>query len=99
MDINRRQLDLDSNVSWTIGLRHNIQDDVMVYGSVSRGLKAGAFNTSSIIPNGADPRSLFVDDEFVSSYEIGAKTTWQGRSYGNKWRNLLYGLYGLSSIN
>ncbi|MCT2532099.1 TonB-dependent receptor [SAR92 clade bacterium H231] len=77
VDINPRQLDFDSNnVSWIVGLRHNISDNAMIYGSVSRGAKAGAFNTSPLTPNGVDPRALFVDDEFVTSYELGTKTTW-----------------------
>ena len=83
VDINRRQLDLILIMCLGLSvLRHNINDDAMVYGSVSRGAKAGAFNTSATIPNGADPRSLFVDDEFVTSYEIGAKTTWQDGRLG-----------------
>src|SRR3546814_2948167 len=42
-------------------------DDVMAYASVSRGFKAGAYNTLPLQTEAADP-------EKVQAYEIGLKT-------------------------
>lgn len=65
-----------SEPSWTVGLRRNLAEDSMLYGSVSRGIKTAAFNTgysqdpASLLATG----SLVADAEFVTSYEIGYKS-------------------------
>lgn len=60
------------NYSWKVGLDHFVNNDVMVYGSISRGFKAGG------IP-GAPPTSGLAptpyDSEIVLAYELGFKTT------------------------
>tara|TARA_B110000116_G_C16798947_1_gene568889 strand:- start:4194 stop:5033 length:840 start_codon:yes stop_codon:yes gene_type:complete len=65
-----------SEPSWTVGLRRNIDEDSMLYGSVSQGIKTAAFNSLY----SQDPAislaagTLVADAEFVTSYEIGYKS-------------------------
>ena len=65
-----------SEPSWTVGIRRNVNEDSMLYGSVSRGIKTAAFNSSY----SQDPAvslaagTLVADAEFVTSYEIGYKS-------------------------
>ena len=61
---------VDQEESWSdwtpkIGLSYSFSDDVMVYLSASEGFKSGAFDLGS---------GTIVDPEFVTAYEIGAKT-------------------------
>jgi len=73
---NKDKTTLDAaEVSWSTGLRYTATEDVMVYGSVSRGFKAGGFNTTLRFV-GDSPDNFSVDPEFVTSYEIGTKTSW-----------------------
>ncbi len=53
--------------TWNVGLDYQMSDDVLLYGKVTRGYKAGAFNYAA-------PRQLTSDPEFVTSYEVGIKT-------------------------
>lgn len=57
--------------SGRVALDYRFADDTLVYGSVSRGVKSGAFNTSAFVDiseaNSIDPEKLL-------SYELGAKT-------------------------
>lgn len=53
--------------TWTVGLDYQLSDDVLLYGKATRGYKAGAFNYAAA-------RTLTSDPEFVTSYEVGAKT-------------------------
>ena len=61
--------------SGSIGLRYNVNDNVMLYGSVARGVKSAAFN------NSRDPIAdfaaglLVADPSFVTSYEFGVKAS------------------------
>ena len=63
-------------LTWTAGLRYQISDDIMVYGSAGTGVKSGVMN------NTADPvaslagNDLITDPEHVDSYEIGMKSSW-----------------------
>ena len=65
-----------SEPSWTVGLRRNIDEDSMLYGTVSQGIKTAAFNSLY----SQDPAislaagTLVADAEFVTSYEIGYKS-------------------------
>ena len=61
--------------SWSIGLRHETTNEIMLYGSVSRGFKGGGFQTGLVFL-GDSPDNLSVKPEFVTSYEVGAKTSW-----------------------
>ena len=69
----------DEEVSGTLRLTYDINDDVMVFGGYSRGFKAGGFNLDRQLngPIGADGY-LNSDNSFaaetVDSYEIGFKS-------------------------
>ncbi|MDC1513865.1 TonB-dependent receptor [Porticoccaceae bacterium] len=54
---------------WTpkVGLDYSFSDDVMVYFTASKGFKSGAFNLTG---------GPAVDPEFITAFEIGAKTMW-----------------------
>lgn len=54
--------------TWRLILDHHFNDDAMVYGSYSRGFKAGNFNAY----NPADPAFR---EEIVDAFEIGSKAT------------------------
>ncbi|MBJ6984049.1 TonB-dependent receptor [Luteimonas sp. MC1750] len=71
--------------SGTVKVAYDWSDDVMTYASVARGYKAGGFNLDRVqSSNGLSSGVqgiLPVDDtsfpgEFVSSFELGAKSTW-----------------------
>jgi len=52
-------------------------DSVMTYLSYSEGFKSGGFNVRAnqvAVPESAEP----FDDEKITTYEVGAKTTWAG---------------------
>lgn len=53
--------------TWRAILDHQLSDDVMVYGSYSRGFKSGNFNT---VAAGDEP----FDPEILDAYEAGVKT-------------------------
>lgn len=62
----------EDNVSWRAGLNWHASDDVLVYGNVSRGFKAGNFPTLSA----SSFTQLFsVRQEELTAYEVGAKAT------------------------
>ena len=54
-----------------LGLEYRPNDDVMIYGSVTTGFKSGGFNSISIQPS--------FDEETVTSYEVGLKSTFADR--------------------
>ena len=53
--------------TWRIAVDHQMSDEVLLYGSYSRGFKSGAFNTLVPAPHPA------VDPEIVDTFEFGAK--------------------------
>ena len=55
-----------------IALDHMLTTDMLVYGSVSRGYKAGGFNTDGTLDE--DLREF--DPEVLYNYELGAKGSW-----------------------
>ncbi|HMV71325.1 MAG TPA: TonB-dependent receptor [Pseudomonadales bacterium] len=55
--------------TWTVGLDYDVLDDVMVYGKVSKGYKAGGFNTYAV-----RPETQTFGPEEVTSYELGVKS-------------------------
>jgi len=61
----------ESNLSPGVTLQWKLHDDAMVYGSVRRGFKGGGFNLSRVQPT---DRFQF-EEEKVTAYELGAKTT------------------------
>ena len=61
----------EHNISWRGGLSWKPDADSLVYGNVTRGFKAGTFETiPAIRPEQFDP----VPQEEVTAYEIGART-------------------------
>ncbi|MFA5632765.1 MAG: TonB-dependent receptor, partial [Porticoccaceae bacterium] len=63
---------VDLEETWTeptfkISLNHNINDNVMVYGSYNRGFRSGSYNTVGVT-------GVPVKPELVDAYEIGFKS-------------------------
>jgi len=61
--------------SGTINLSYDITDDVMIYGSYSRGYKGAGYNLDRVQTGVTPDASLFFPAETVDSYELGMKTT------------------------
>lgn len=57
----------------TVGLQWDPNDDLMVYGKLSRGYKSGGFNAGGLTPT---PQT---DPEYVLSYEVGSKYGYEGK--------------------
>ncbi len=73
--------------SGTLKAAYRFNETVMAYGSASRGYKAGGFNLDRVQsgnglstgPVGITPvADTSFPGEFVDSYELGSKTSWQG---------------------
>jgi iron complex outermembrane receptor protein len=63
----------DSNASFNVRGNWTPSEDLLLYAGIARGHKAGTFNVGlTPIPFDAIP----VDPEELTSYEIGAKTSW-----------------------
>ena len=58
--------------TWTIGLDYKPTNNIMIYGKVSRGYKAGGFNTFAVR---TETRTF--EPEQLTSYEIGFKSNWR----------------------
>ena len=65
--------------SGSIGLRYNVNDNVMVYGSVARGVKSAAFNNSRDPVVDYAKGLLVADPSFVTSTELGVKASLMDR--------------------
>ena len=78
----------ENEFSGLLSLSHRFNDDLLVYGTYSRGYKAGGFNLDRFTQSGssavdftavlADPSSYPArfDPEIVDSFELGFKTEW-----------------------
>ena len=78
----------ENQTTGLLSVSHRINDDLLVYGTFSRGYKAGGFNLDRFSQSGssavdfqsvlADPTSYPArfDPEIVDSVEIGFKTEW-----------------------
>ncbi|MFZ4121182.1 MAG: TonB-dependent receptor [Caulobacterales bacterium] len=91
---NYRDSTEENEWSGTTNLRYQFTDDFMVYGSYSRGYKAGGFNldrsgfsyslgllSNAVVPN---TNQLQFAPEFVDAYELGFKSTlFDGRATFN----------------
>ena len=62
--------------TWTAGVRYQISDDVMIYGSIGTGVKSGAFNNTPDPVADFAANNLITDHEEVTSYELGMKSSW-----------------------
>jgi iron complex outermembrane receptor protein len=58
--------------TWTLSAQYNLSNDVMVYGTYSRGYRQG-----SAAPAAIGAKTSY-DPETVDSFELGAKTSWSG---------------------
>lgn len=58
-----------SRPTWTAGLDYKLTPDMLIYGKVSRGYKAGGFNTYAV-----RPETRTFGPESVTSYELGTKS-------------------------
>ena len=65
--------------SGSVGLRYNVTDNVMVYGSVARGVKSAAVNNSRDPVADYAAGILVADPSFVTSYELGVKASLMDR--------------------
>ena len=63
--------------TWTMSLQYNPVDDVMVYGTYSRGYRQGA-----VSPSAAAGRPIF-GPEKVDNFELGVKASFDGSVSGN----------------
>lgn len=71
--------------SWNakVELDYKPSDDMLIYGSISRGTKAPGFN-HGFISTALAPQDYFYDEEELMSYELGLKTTfWDNRANFN----------------
>ena len=62
--------------TWTTGIRYQVNQDVMIYGSVGTGVKSGAFNNTPDPVADFAANNLVTDHEKVTSYELGLKSSW-----------------------
>lgn len=63
--------DFDAN-TWRASVNFKPTDDILLYGSVSKGYRAGGFNTRGVNDASLEP----FDPELVTTYEIGNKADW-----------------------
>lgn len=56
-------------ITWNVGLDYKPTDKVLLFGKVTRGYKAGGFNSTA-----PRPEALTYAPEYVTNYEIGAKS-------------------------
>jgi iron complex outermembrane recepter protein len=72
-DLNQKE----NNFSWKAGLNYKPLDDVLVYGSATRGFKAGSIPTGY---NEVATQLYPIRQEEVTAYELGTKTTLLNRA-------------------
>lgn len=66
----------DEEPTYRLALSYQATDDVMVYGSLSRGFKSGGFNTGA----SSDPvEASIVEPEELTAWEVGIKSEWFDR--------------------
>jgi iron complex outermembrane receptor protein len=65
-----------NNVSGRLALDYSINDDAMVYGSISTGFKSGGFTGAATTQERA---TTPFDEETAISYEVGLKGLWANR--------------------
>lgn len=66
-----------SSVTPKFSMDFAVNDEAMLYGTVSKGFRSGIFWPGNVIGNPAPTaEDQMVDPEYVWNYEIGAKTEW-----------------------
>jgi iron complex outermembrane receptor protein len=58
--------------TWTTGLDYRVSSDLMLFGKISRGYKAGGFNPYAVFVN-----TRTFEPEFVTDYELGFKSNYR----------------------
>ena len=71
------------NITGKLELDWHVAEDTMLYGFVSRGVKAAGFNGGLLdftgVLNSLTPETVAVDEETLTAYEVGLKTRlWDG---------------------
>ncbi|WP_299978496.1 TonB-dependent receptor [uncultured Pseudoteredinibacter sp.] len=66
--------DFSPRLTW----RHQLQDELMVYGSIAEGIKSGGFQG---VPGNIEAAQRVIQPESAWQYEMGLKAQWQ-----NRWR-------------
>ena len=71
------------NVSPKLAIDYSVNDDLLLYGSIAKGFRAGGTNTDESF--GTDPTfNLSFEPDEVWNYELGLKSTfWQGKAVLN----------------
>ncbi|QUT05733.1 TonB-dependent receptor [Sphingobium phenoxybenzoativorans] len=59
--------------TWRVALDHNINDNVLLYASTSRGFNGGFFNQSNLAGFANTTQNPEVQPEFLTAYEVGTK--------------------------
>ena len=73
LNINYADDDDADEITWRLAAEYVVDEDVLLYGSVSTGYKAGALGANW---NSLQNQYVHVDPETVLSYEIGIKSQW-----------------------
>jgi iron complex outermembrane receptor protein len=76
------QVELDPNfnkVTGKIGIDHTLDSGALLYGSVSKGYKAGSFDGRRFSDQVGIINMEVIPEEDVLAYEVGAKTEWLDR--------------------
>jgi outer membrane receptor protein involved in Fe transport len=88
----------DGGVTWRTGVSYEFNNDVMFYGSVSKGYRIGQVNPNQAFA-GTAPQDIEIPETYAPdttiNYEIGAKTRWfrdrllfNLAAYYIDWRNI-----------
>lgn len=60
----------ENNLTWSVNAAWEPTDDILVYGNIARGFKAGGYNSFAL---SADPAEAEYEDERALGFEIGSK--------------------------
>lgn len=76
LNVNYADGDEVDEITWRLAAEYVVDEDVLLYGSVSTGYKAGALGANW---NSLQNQYVHVDPETVLSYELGLKSQWFGQ--------------------
>jgi iron complex outermembrane recepter protein len=82
------------NFSWLLSVGYDWSEDLMTYAKISTGFQSGGFNVRD---TRQDAFTEGFDDETLTSYEIGVKSTWRKRFVANA--ALFFGDYTDKQVN
>jgi len=85
----------DNGFTYRLNAQYKFTDDVMVYGTWSRGFRPGGINRRAALAP--------YDSDFLVNYELGWKTSfgpvrWNGAVYHQKWKKFQFSYLGESSL-